>query len=146
MKAKEFITTLRKIIREEVRAAVKQELNEVLNGSQNQKSVVRSEVKRQPAPRQPAQPPQSMFNTGNPVLDGVLSETIVPRGFGNDGPSVVSEYEDMSFTTDMIPTSLNTAMSSEDLPSNVPLDSTMPFVRDYSQVLEKAEKISSGRL
>lgn len=140
MKTKEFIQSLRKLIREEVRAAVREELKSVIVES-NRQPIMKQQT--QPQPQQKKQPIK--YNTGNPLLDEVLSETIVPRGFGGESGPMVSDYEDFGFTTNSIPSpSMDAMMSQEDaLPqTSIYNDPTMAFVKDYSAVLKKSEQLS----
>ena len=121
---------MRKIIREEVRVAVKEALKETRTTS---KQVV--EQKR------PTTSTQQKYNTGNKFLDDVLSETVVTRDFGRE-----ESYGggDFGFTTDDI--QVSGLMSEEDVPSSpLPQSATLPFMKDYSAVLKKAEKLSESR-
>ena len=133
MKTKEFVQVLRKLIREEVQVAVRAELKSFLTENKQQ-------VKQQPA----SKPTQTRFNTGNMTLDEILSETIVPRGFGGESGPMVTDYEDFGFTTNNINT--NTSIAGDDaLPNFGYGDPTMQFVKDYSAVLKKADQISGKK-
>jgi len=105
MKTKEFITIMRKIIREEVRSAIRQELTE--NRTPN-------------VPRKKLE-----INTGNSLIDEILSETVVPRGFGSDGPAVSMEDDYVGGTSDF--------------------GATTPFVKDYSAILKRADEIANKK-
>lgn len=103
MNTKDFIQVLRKLIREEVRAAVRQEV----------KSLV-VETKQQPTKKY------------NNVLEEILAETVLPPSFRDD-PAVSMDGD---FST----------------PSqHYQADDTMKYVKNYSAVLQKAEKLSNGR-
>lgn len=129
MKAKEFITTMRKLIREEVRLAIREELGAVKKAKPIQ------EIKQK-------QQQQSKFNTGNPFLDEVLSETVVGRGFGSEESPVVMEGFD--YESGDTP-SMSSLLSEEDVPSSpVPGAMGMPFMKDYSQLMKKADQISQN--
>ncbi len=138
MKTKEFIQSLRKLIREEVRAAVRDELSGIIN-----ESIKAQKPKQQSQPQQQyKKPSNSNFNTGNATLDEILAETIVPRGFGGESGPAVSDYTDMHFTTNDVPQSLSTIVSDEDLPITTGYsDPTMMFVKDYSAIMNKANQI-----
>lgn len=136
MKAKEFIQSLRKLIREEVRAAVRDELSGLLNES------TKTQKPKQQSQQQYKKPSTLNFSTGNSAIDEILAETIVPRGFGGESGPAVSDYADMNFVTNDIPQSMNTLMSEEDLPATTGYnDPTMMFVKDYSAVINKANQI-----
>lgn len=136
MKAKEFINVMRKLIREEVRHAIREELGLIKENKVKQVQ----EVKRQPV----AQPRKPKYNTGNPFLDEVLSETVVGRGFGNEDMPLVTE--ELSYTSDDIP-SMSSLLSEEDVPTNpVPTTMAMPFMKDYSQLMKKADQISQNKM
>lgn len=134
MKAQEFILTMRKLIREEVRLAIRDELSLIKD---KQKQV--QEVKK-PIAQQTKQP---KYNTGNPFLDEVLAETVVSRGFGGEESPVVMEGFD--YTTDDVP-SMGSLLASEDVPSSpAPMNTNLPFMKDYSQLMKKADQISKSK-
>lgn len=116
MNTKEFISVMRKIIREEVRAAVRQELNEGF--------VAKQKSTQNPQAKKPN------INTGNKLLDEVLSETVVPRGFGSEGPAVSSDF-------------YPTEEHNEEFAG---LGGTAAFVKDYSAVLRRADEISKNKI
>lgn len=126
MKASELINALRKVIREEVRSAVKAEMKTFLT-----EQAVSKPIQKKPV--------NSKFNTGNTTLDEILSETIVPRGFGGESGPAVSDYEDFGFTTNNISADI---VQEDTLPNFGYGDPTMQFVKDYSAVLKKADQIS----
>lgn len=142
MNTKEFVKVLRAVIREEVRAAVRQELKEVLTEN---KQVAKQMVQpRQPQPQQPAKK-----ITGNPILDQVLNETKLTSDFRQ---SADVGYDDFgSFTTNNIPTQqIPTSMMEmdvqEDYESPLPeMNSALPFMKDYTQLMKKADQISSQK-
>lgn len=135
MNTKEFIQSLRKLIREEVRSAVRDELHSVLNESTKPKEVKKQIVST------PKQVNKLSFNTGNSILDEVLAETVVPRGFGGESGPMVSDYDNIGYSSNA-DTGLSSMMSDDELPqTSMYNDPTMAFVKDYSAVLKKAEQI-----
>jgi len=137
MKASQFITIMRKLIREEVRAAVKQELSVLTEALQPSKKVLSNKT--------PIKQKQTVKNyTGNPLIDEVLSETVVGRDFGSEGPSVTSDYTDFAYTSNDVPVYSDEQSSYDDLPQQVS-DPAMPFMKNYSKLLEKADQISKNK-
>ncbi len=149
MKAKDFVQVLRKLIREEVRAAVRQEVKEIMIESVHRaaKLPIEEKVVTRPQPQQQKQSVSSRFNTGNSMLDEVLAETIVPRGFGGENGPMVADINEFGFTSNDVPTAgLSSMLTEEDLPvTSQYSDPTMQYVKDYSAVLKKADQISNGR-
>lgn len=144
MKAKEFISVLRTLIREEVRAAVRQELNEVLAEG---KRPVNTTLKSTQVAKKPTQ--QTKKYTGNPMLDQVLNETRLTSDFRQ--PANVG-YDDFgSFTTNNIPTqAMPTSMMdmdiSDDYESPLPeMSPSLPFMKDYTQLMKKADQIAQQK-
>lgn len=139
MNTKEFVKVLRAVIREEVRAAVKQELAVVLLESKKQ---TRPITQTRPAPKNT----NNKSITGNPVLDQVLNETKLTSDFRQ---SADVGYDDFgSFTTNNIqqPTSMMEMDVVDDYESPLPdMGSSMPFMRDYSQLLKKADQIAQQK-
>lgn len=136
MKAKEFINVMRKLIREEVRHAIREELGIIKEQKVNQVSEVRKVA--------PPQPKKPKYNTGNRFLDEVLAETVVTRGFGNENAPLV--MEELSYTSEDVP-SMSSILSEEDVPNSpVPTSMAMPFMKDYSQLMKKADQISQNKM
>lgn len=139
MNTKDFIKALRAVIREEVRSAVRQEVGALLTESKQRS--------QKPLNRQVVQPkPQSKIITGNRILDEVLSETRLTSEF-RQSPDV--SYQEMNFTTRDVPVSQPSMMnmdvsdeSYDDLPQASP---ALPFMKDYSQLLKKADQIASQK-
>lgn len=138
MKAKEFITVLRTLIREEVRSAVRQELKQALSENKlitsNQTSSKQKPIKKY---------------TGNPMLDEVLNETKLTSDF-RQSPDV-SEWPEMSYTTDNMP-SLQSQASMMDVDINedyeAPLPQTnqgLPFMKDYTKLMKRADEIAQQK-
>lgn len=134
MKAKDFIKVLRAVIREEVRNAVRHELTQVL--TENKKSLSKPSIQQQP----------KKF-TGNSVLDQVLNETRLTSDFRQ---SSNVGYDDFgSFDTSNInhePVSLIDIEPTDSYESPLPeMSSTLPFMKDYSQLMKKADQISTQK-
>lgn len=139
MNTKDFVKVLRAVIREEVRAAVRQEIGSLLTESR-----IKQPRPLQPKPQQSRQPLKPI--TGNPILDQVLSETKLTPEFRQ---STEVAYDDFSFTTNDVPVNKTSIMDmdvSEDTYDNLPeAPSTMPFMKDYSLLLKKADQISAQK-
>lgn len=138
MKAKDFIKVLRTVIREEVRLAVRQELKEVLN--ENKKPAIN-------LPSKQTSNQQIKKYTNNPILDQVLNETKLTPDFRQ---SSNVGYDDIgSFTTNNISSNNSSIMDIEptdDYESSLPeMSSTLPFMKDYSQLMKKADQIASQK-
>lgn len=118
MKASQFISTLRKIIREEVNIAVKQQLKEHFGQSSKNNTTKTS----------------NKYNTGNSMLDELLSETVLSKDFV--GESEMGNMFNVS-ATDITDTG-------QGYQSNLHGDPTSKFVKDYSAVLKKADQIAKG--
>jgi hypothetical protein len=139
MNTKEFIKALRAVIREEVRTAVRQEMSAILvetkqpQKSHNQKQVISNK-----------QTPVKTI-TGNPILDQVLSETTLTPEFRQ---SADVGYDNFSFTTDDVkaPVSMMNMDIVDDIEQDLPPStSTLPFMKDYSQLMKKADAISAQK-
>lgn len=138
MNTKEFVKVLRAVIREEVRTAVRQELKEVLSGNRTQ---------TKPAIQQPKKPIKNI--TGNPVLDQVLNETKLTSDFRQ---SADVGYDDFgTFTSNVVqapqmPTSMMDLDLDESYESPLPeMNPSMPFIKDYSQLMKRADQISAQK-
>lgn len=132
MNTKDFIKALRAVIREEVRAAVRQEVKAIL-----------TENTSRPKPQQ-----QPKRYTGNNILDQVLNETRLTPEF-RQSPNV--DYQEFSFTSDQVqPTQPLASMLdmdiSDDAGDYLPSANTsaLPFMKDYTQLMKKADQISQG--
>ena len=93
MNSKDFIQVLRKVIREEVRTAVREELSiigESINESRNTKPTSTT-VKQNVYGKKPVNKSNSTSKkqfVSNPLLNDILNET---AGFSNEGPKVFLE-------------------------------------------------------
>lgn len=100
MNSKDFIQALRKVIREEVTVAVRNELNQfssVITETKKPKEVAKYTDTYKPTPTHRPQPKQPKQYVSNPMLNDILNET---TGFAGEGPQVYLEesidYNDMS--------------------------------------------------
>lgn len=138
MNTKDFVKVLRTVIREEVRSAVREELKSVLT---------ESKVKKQPTQAK-TQQPQKKSLTGNPLLDQVLNETKLTSEFRQ---SADVGYDDFgSFTTNNIQAQTAPSMMDmdiqDDYESPLPeMNPGMPFMKDYSQLMKRADQISQQK-
>jgi len=122
MKAKEFLSALRTLIREEVRAAVRQELNEILVENKRPKQTMQPTTNKKPIQT-------TKKYTGNPILDQVLNETRLTSDFRQ--PANIG-YDDFgSFTTNNVPT--------QAMPSIMDMD----ISEDYESPLHGNESINA---
>ncbi len=140
MNTKDFIKALRAVIREEVRAAVRLEMKTIL-----------MEAKQQPQ-RSATQKPLVQHKqtttktiTGNPVLDQVLSETTLTSDFRQ---SADVTYDEFNFTSKDVsaPLSMMNMDISEDIEQDIPTSAgSLPFMKDYSQLMKKADQIATQK-
>jgi hypothetical protein len=100
MNSKDFIQALRKVIREEVSVAVRNELNQfnsVITESKKKEVSKYTDSINPTKPAQRPQPNQPKQYVSNPMLNDILNETV---GFKGEGPQVYLEesvdYNDMS--------------------------------------------------
>lgn len=141
MNTKDFVKALRAVIREEVRAAVRQEVKAIL--SENTRAA-------EPSIRQQRQAQPLKKYTGNSILDQVLNETKLTSDFRQSTDVV---YEDFgTFTTeDVKPIPQLTSMMDMDVNDDMGGDlpsvntSALPFMKDYTALMKKADQISQGR-
>lgn len=156
MKTKEFITALRKVIREEVRSAVRQEIKDILVESVHRAADIKPIVQERVVQKQvqPTQQKAAKKYTGNPVLDQVLSETTLTSDFRSSTNVGYDDYQDFgTFTADQVQPSAMPSMMDMDVADDiggdlnvpVPASSQMPFMKDYSQLLKKADQISAQK-
>lgn len=146
MNTKDFVKALRSVIREEVRSAVREELKSILTESKTARPVQKSTV------RYNTQTPVKKY-TGNSILDQVLNETKLTSDFKNQSNvGYDSDYQDFgSFSTNNVtsqetPTSIMDMDIVDDYESPLPqMDPTMPFMKDYSQLMKKADQISAQK-
>jgi hypothetical protein len=100
MESKSLVKLLRKLIREEVKAAVRQVLNEKTT---NHKQVINHGLEMQRISEQPNPRRKKKQYTKNSMLNDLLNET---SGIPNDGPIVsqmgaMNDYPSMDFKSEM---------------------------------------------
>lgn len=136
MKASEFVKVLRKVIREEVRAVVKEEIKlikpvilEAVRGQNNPKAVVSKKQSR-------AQPLVTMES-----LDGMLSEGVFDT----------EEWPDMNggpMTSDIFASNSDFGIAGftpqQVQPQRGSVGMKDPLLKDYSQVLKAADAHAQG--
>lgn len=157
MKAADFAKILQEIIKKEVRTVIREELKSALSGisqaprpsraPQNVNEMFLSNPK--PKINKPIKP---MVKTGNVGLDSILAETANSIRQGQASMIPDDEYADMGsmFTSDQAQGFGYNAMeydsdNSNTVPSYNPNDPTSAFIKDYSQVLKKAEEIHNRK-
>lgn len=120
MKADTFIKLLRKVIREEVQAVVREELGILLEApepkpvvAEAKKTTVKNSMVESIKPAKPTQPSKPVSFTNNNVLNQILNETAQSgewrsvadmtsdnaMGFGGKEPAVVSSVDQMFAST-----------------------------------------------
>lgn len=145
MNTKDFVKVLRAVIREEVRSAVRQEMSQIL--TEVKKSTKQVDTRKQYSPTKPPIN-QNKSITGNPILDQVLNETKLTSEFRQ---SADVGYDDFgSFTTNTIQSTQSTSIMDmdvvDDYESPLPdMSSGMPFMKDYTQLMKRADQISSQK-
>jgi hypothetical protein len=129
MKASQFVELLRKVIREEVRSVVKEELKAI-------KPII-SETKKStpPSSQQPVKKRTTPIVTMDGAIGDLLRETADsmhnnPWPDMNDGP----------LTSDQAPSFGLANLVSEQPQPNFSNDPTTAFIKDYSSILKKAEQ------
>tara|TARA_R110000868_G_scaffold354932_11_gene616215 strand:- start:8191 stop:8643 length:453 start_codon:yes stop_codon:yes gene_type:complete len=148
MNTKDFVKVLRAVIREEVRSAVRQEVKDILIESLQQaaKPVIDSRPVRQAKPMKNNTPAPKRYS-GNSIIDQVLNETKLTSDF-RQSPDV-SEWPEMNYTTQDLtshaaPTSIMN-MDVEDDFDSLPATAAPSFMKDYSQLMKKADLISQQK-
>lgn len=143
MNAKNFMLVLRKVIREEVRAAVRQEVKQLL---QEQQKVSPSRIVKQ-VPQQKRTPPV--------MFDGPLSSILNETAESMYSSPQQEEWQDMgggTFTADQAQGfGLSALMNQETaVADSVPShfagresDPTAAFIKDYSAVMKAADRFSN---
>lgn len=143
MKATDFVNLLRKVIREEVRTVVKEELKK--NNS------VLKEVTASQRPRPSAQPAPAPPKRTQPIVtfDGPLGDLLNETAQGMYSAPQDEEWPDMmqTMTSDMVPgAGLSQMLGDEDLPADTGMygsDPTLGFVKNYSAVMKAADQYSN---
>jgi hypothetical protein len=155
MKTNEFVKIIKQVIREEVKKAVKDELNTFLTEvyTAPSKSKVTPKTNKQVRPAVAAQPKTNNFDMYGP-LSQLLQETansMTSADYNNNGGN---DWSDMgTFTSDHIssenmgdfgeynPQLSHTFGDNDDLP-NSPTNS---LIRDYSAVMKAADDYKMGK-
>lgn len=146
MKASDFIKILRKVVRDEVRTIVKEEIKALKPLLTESKPVIKAK------PQQPiAQPKRS-----SPLvaLDGPLGEILRETAMSMQStPEPAEEWPEMNqgtYTSDMLGADINEDGFIEQPRSNVGNyermngDPTAAFMRDYSKVMKAADQHAQG--
>ena len=141
MKGSEFINLMRKVIREEVRAVVKDELGYI-------KTLIAESKTKQPEYKAPQQRPAAPVRRSQPIvqLDGVLGDILreTQESMLNESAGYSAETEEWShmgelMTSDHVP-SMAQMMAPPTMQSNrFDPDPTAAFVKDYSAVMKAAD-------
>jgi hypothetical protein len=147
MNSKNFIQTLRKIIREEVQTAVRSEINSILNES------VRPTEVRKPAPKQAATVNVAKKQyVKNSWLNDILNETTAHMGSGKSMLEESINYNDYSDWPTMNMNSMPSMGSKKSVvpntdvngnPVNVnalPEDVVNALTKDYSALMKAIDK------
>ncbi len=157
MKAADFAKILQEIIKKEVRKVIREELKSALSGlsqapqpsraPQNVNEMFLSNPK--PKINKPIKP---MIKTGNVGLDDILAETANSIRQGQITGIPDDEYADMGgmYTSDQAQGFGYATMDYDNNDDNIapsynPNDPTSAFIKDYSQVLKKAESIHNSK-
>jgi hypothetical protein len=151
MKATDFARILKEIIKKEVRSVIREELNEAL-GKAPQRSKTPTSAQEMFLAEPKPQPKQTIKAlTGNTGLDSILAETANAMRNGTS-PMIEDDQSFPSmgemFTADQAQ-GFGHMMNAQDItppsPAINPNDPTAAFMKDYSQVLQKAESINSRK-
>lgn len=142
MKGSEFINLMRKVIREEVRAVVKDELGYI-------KTLISETKAKQPEYRAPQQKKQTTpVRRSQPLvqLDGILGDVL--NETANSMLNESAGYEDQTadwpsmgdmMTTDDIPALAHMTPSAPMQSNRFDPDPTAAFIKDYSAVMKAAD-------
>jgi hypothetical protein len=153
MKAVDFAKILKEVIKKEVRTVIREELKSALGQIPQPSRAPRSANEMflsNPKPK-PTAPIKPMVKTGNIGLDSILAETA--NAIRSGQVSIIEEdsYPDMGgmFTADQAQGFgyMNQGYDSDipAMPAVNPNDPTSVFIKDYSQVLKKAEEIHNKK-
>lgn len=145
MKAADFAKILKEVIKKEVRSVIREELNEALGRTP---TIAQERFLAESKP-QPKQPIKAL--TGNASLDSILTETANAVRSGaspmiEDDQSFPSMGE--TFTADQAQGfghMMNQHQAPTTPPAINPNDPTAAFIKDYSQVVQKAEAINNTK-
>jgi hypothetical protein len=146
MKASQFVEILRKVIREEVRSVVKEELKSLKPLLKESKPVVAPKpvVQQRPAPKR-TQPLVT--------IEGALGDILRETAESMRGQNVEDDWIDMNggpmTTADVNTFAMNSFTPQEESRPVQPKfnfsgDPTMAFVKDYSKVLKQADQLAQN--
>jgi hypothetical protein len=152
MKGSEFVNLMRKVIREEVRAIVKEELKAFKPVIVESKTVTNYEAPKAKETAYRPQLPKPTKKAPVVTIDGVLGELLneTAQSMYND-PNWSAEQEewpDMNngpVTMDNMPGMMGMRMQQPQKASvDFTGDPTAVFMKDYSQILKQANAIADG--
>lgn len=152
MKGSEFITIMRKVIREEVRAVVKEELKAFKPVIVENKTVTRHQVPTAKEITHMPQLPKPSKKAPVVTIDGMLGELLneTAQSMYND-PNWSADQQEWSdinngpVTMNNMPGAMGTRIQQTQMASqNFSGDPTAVFMKDYSQVLKQANAIADG--
>ena len=153
MKAADFAKILKEIIKKEVRAVIREELREALQTKAPQPNRAPRSAKEMFLAEPKPQPAKPIKPTGNSSLDSILAETANAIRSGHS-PMIEDDQSFPSmgemFTADQAQ-GFGYAMNEDyddptpSMPAFNPNDPTAAFMKDYSQVLQKAEAIHNRK-
>lgn len=160
MKAKNFISVLRKVIREEVRSAVRQEIGNIINENKHNTSKkkvtgsrmslvdqIKSDFKPNNKPNRKTQRVKADVGySSNPILNDILNETanqdqyeeyptMNNRSYNSNDVASMLGYESMTAEPaieNMVPKGVN--------PDNVTDDVANALTRDYTSLMKAIDK------
>ena len=150
MKATEFVDLMRKVIREEVRAIVKEELKplKLMVESKNLNTPQKSVITKQAAqPIKKKVVPPHIKGIKGPLAD-ILAETYM--AMQQEAPYEDPEAEwpnmDEMFTSKHVPPSFGTQqpVSHNEVRAAITGDPTQALMKDYSSLLKKADAIANN--
>lgn len=152
MKGSEFVTLMRKVIREEVRAIVKEELKAFKPVIVENKTVTKREAPKVRETTYTQQLPKPAKKAPVVTIDGVLGELLneTAQSMYND-PNWSAEHQewpdmnDGPVTMNNMPGAMGMRMQQPQMTSaDFSGDPTAVFMKDYSQVLKQANAIADG--
>jgi hypothetical protein len=153
MKATDIVKLMRKVVREEVRSVIQQELTEILReGLQSTIAEIKQPKRQTRAVTQPAPPPPKRTA---PIVtfEGPLGDLLNETAAGMVNEHVEEEWPDMNggpLTSAHVPGAgmgdLSSLMNDDaPLPESSGFgDPTMNFVKDYSAVMKAADAHANG--
>jgi hypothetical protein len=152
MKGSEFVNLMRKVIREEVRAVVKEELKAFKPVIVENKTVTRHQVPTTKETTHTPQLPKPSKKAPVVTIDGMLGELLneTAQSMYNDPnwSAEQQEWPDMNngpVTMNNMPGAMGTRIQQTQMASpDFSGDPTAAFMKDYSQILKQANAIAEG--